>query len=215
MMKPLMTSVALALAIAGPTLASAAIVEYRFEGVIAGIDDPLQGAVFTVGDPVSGSVFLDTTDERPADLTLGLYRTSDFVLDIGPSYSITGTQNGMSVFNNWGGSLDGVNFGFAGPTLAGSAVNGHSPDYFSMSNTGHVTYENDALPLSFSGGTEPGTYASLRFDGDDNMLVHSSLTAASTVPLPAPLVLLLSGLSVLGFAGWRKQRRTLPCKDSL
>jgi len=185
---------------------SAAIVKYKIEGTVGAIDTPLLGGPVNVGDIVTGSFLAETnsTNQGPSFIS---YTTSDLILNIGNSYTVTSPEG--YIYVHLSSFSDRIQIDFTqGLGLTGPTINGTwSPDYF---NSQYIVDGDDYSPNSLPSVidvSQPyiGIHSSnLRFNVDDNVEFYFNLTEITAVPIPATALLFGSGL--LGLIGIARKK---------
>lgn len=85
--------------------------------------------------------------------------------------------------------------------------------YLDTSGLGNTASQNTGFSVASVGGYAGGTFQWERTANDNSWNINNrdsefraEFSSVSVVPLPAALPLLAGGLSVLGFAGWRRKR---------
>lgn len=186
--------------------------EIQFLTTFGVLGAPNIDSTFSVGDAVTGAIEYDSAAAPSAAL-------SSFTLDIsGLSYSSSSAS--FSVQNDaMNGSASPVRdaiFIDGAPGVTGPSVGGLAPSrlQFSLGTQVLTTLLNTNLP---GAALINALFAVNEFDGNTNFLSFANGETArfslssveariSAVPLPAALPLIVGGMGLLGFAGWRRKK---------
>ena len=125
---------------------------------------------------------------------------------------LAGTVNVISQGTDNMTFVDTADFGIAGSSVTGLYVtvntNVNAPPYMRYTN-GSNTYSNADLTINTGVGLG-GLFGSLGVFNPRtwNGTIHYDLAPTNAVPAPAGLLLGLTGLPLVGIAGWVRRRRT-------
>lgn len=181
---------------AAPSLA--AIVEFRFAGVIDAIDDPDHdfGGAVQPGDPVAATFLFDTTllvDENPQDPGHGIYRVSQPSTLMLPSISATGCPCNPAILQ----VEDDVPTGYDVLVFGASAF--AAPLNWTVTLAGPTTlFFGDAFPAQLHEFTSMRIWVWMP-DSPASMtsIAYGTITSAVIVPDPHSLILLACVLPAL------------------
>ena len=211
-------AVATLVALCGSAPAQAALVSYNFAGTITSAGDPLGNFSISTGDPFAGSFTYDTTLavalSGPGNV---LYEKPAPIAPMAFSLTVNGTQYtaanssaplGLQVTNDAGGLQDQFVYRTA---FGGSLVHPLSGSYLfsnmalSLHDSTGGVFSSTAIPSSLDLNDFDLTGISLNLsqnlgDPGSETLFLGPITSLTLVPEPSSVMLMLTAVSLIGFA---------------
>jgi hypothetical protein len=193
-MKSLFGAVAVAAALGAAPASSAVLFEFAESGgdVVVTLSGSLNLTDLTIvdGGTFTGSDFITPTFPSiiAAEVGSSDVSKSEFVGGLDPFGS-----SGFQAADSYSGDLTGANstnFFFADSYVSEAALNG-TMTFLSATFASLALFEGDTVGVLANGET-----------------VTIRIGTEAAVPVPASLPLLASGFSLLGFAGWRRDRKS-------
>ena len=178
-----------------------AMLRYEFEGLITSTPTVLND-YFSTGDTLAGYFNVDTAGLQQSSRTI--YEASNLSVTIANSYYLTGSSGSFIVNANQ--FFDGYSLSFSnssGENVTGDPINGVTPGYFDIQLdwfSGNSPITSQSLLDIFPTNSSVTDRSNINFPSDSERLSYE-LTSLRTVPLPASIWFLGSGLLLMvGFS---------------
>ena len=188
-----------------PCHATAAVVEFAFEGTVDGVGIPVFGLNPAIGTAVTGRFSYDTAlTVTPTTTFSADYQISSpytLVTYIGGTRIESGGSFGISVVNNFNGNIEDQIMIGKQPVIVGGNQTADGVFGLNLASRNPNTFASLSLPEQLMlNDFDAWRYGVLTRSGNNQEIITFSIDSLTPVPLPGTWLMLVSGLGIIALA---------------
>ncbi|MCS6286559.1 MAG: hypothetical protein H8K08_14130 [Nitrospira sp.] len=201
----MLTALLSLLAIYLPSHATAAVMEFAFEGTVDGVGLPVFGLNPAIGTAVTGSFSYDTAlTVLPTTTFSTHYQISSpytLVTYIGGTRIESGGSFGISVVNNFNGNIEDQIVIGKQPVMVSGNQTVDGVFSLDLASRNPNTFTSLSLPEQLIlNDFDAWRYGVLTRSGNNQEIITFSIDRLTPVPLPGTWLMLVSGLGIIALA---------------